>query len=481
MTHLTTSCTAINVSELVQFAQLCVAGTLGSVLLAFPDGVDRAVLLRVGGPHPQTVPFERSSKAPMVWEAPFRLCEAGAYTVHVRHYMDDPWKQEPVPRRGQRWTWPSCAITGRRAVLVEKHEWHYAGTGAPCLRGLWHYAGDASVTRNDALGVIRMAPSPWAACADPLDANLSSSCQAAALHMLQYAPPHRSLHGWGGPLANARLLGPNVSLCLAGDSHMRALVCKLAANASLPPTTATAKLGRCGSNCRLSSCPCQLPFAVHYDTMVFGEAPVHGRQIYNRFTHSPRARLEEAFHNLSRNLDRDARSERWLGENRCGAVLINIAHWPAAWQDGAPWMLGQYRERVGAMMQWAAQMQAKLRIPVGWLAHTPYPLNEGNIGRYGVGQTLAEQTNCPPKDWRFPHVLTAYHRLAISLAKAAGVDMLDRYEPTFQLQELATAEHYGEPAAHEAAHLILDWLKERGVVKNTATCPRSRGARGVTG
>ena len=257
---------------------------------------------------------------------------------------------------------------------------------------------------------------------------------------------------------------------------MRELVCKLAANASLPPTTATAKLGRCGSNCRLSSCPCQLPFAVHYDTMVFGEAPVHGRQIYNRFTHSPRARLEEAFHNLSRNLDRDARSERWLGENRCGAVLINIAHWPAAWQDGALWMLGQYRERVGAMMQWAAQMQAKLRIPVGWLAHTPYPLNEGNIGRYGVGQALAEQTNCPPKDWRFPHVLTAYHRLAISLAKAAGVDMLDRYEPTFQLQELATAEHYGEPAAHEAAHLILDWLKERGVVTNTVTCPRSRGA-----
>ena len=75
------------------------------------------------------------------------------------------------------------------------------------------------------------------------------------------------------------------------------------------------------------------------------------------------------------------------------------------------------------------------------------------------------------------HRLTiAYHRLAISLAKAAGVDMLDRYEPTFPLQELATAEHYGEPAAHEAAHLILDWLKERGVVTNTVTCPRSRGA-----
>ena len=69
-------------------------------------------------------------------------------------------------------------------------------------------------------------------------------------------------------------------------------------------------------------------------------------------------------------------------------------------------MLDQYRERVGAMLQWAARMQRERGIPVGWLASTPYPLNEGNIGRYGVGQANAEQTNCPPKDWRFPHVLS---------------------------------------------------------------------------
>ena len=67
-------------------------------------------------------------------------------------------------------------------------------------------------------------------------------------------------------------------------------------------------------------------------------------------------------------------------------------------------MLVQYRERVGAMLQWAARMQRERGIPVGWLAPTPYPLNEGNIGRYGVGQANAEQTNCPPKDW--PTVVT---------------------------------------------------------------------------
>ena len=100
-------CTAIGIREPAQSAQLCVAGSTGTVRLTFADGLERAILLRVGGPHPQTVPFVQSSRALTAWEAPFRLCAPGSYTVHVRHYMDDPWRQQPVPGRGFRWTWPS--------------------------------------------------------------------------------------------------------------------------------------------------------------------------------------------------------------------------------------------------------------------------------------------------------------------------------------------------------------------------------------
>ena len=128
---------AITIRELAESAQLCFAGSTGMVRLSFADSIERALLLRVGGPHPQTALFVQSRSMPTAWEAPFRLCEPGAYTVHVRHYMDDPWKQVPVPGRVTRWTWPSCAITGSRAVLVERHEWHYAGAGGSCLHGLW--------------------------------------------------------------------------------------------------------------------------------------------------------------------------------------------------------------------------------------------------------------------------------------------------------------------------------------------------------
>ena len=72
-----------------------------------------------------------------------------------------------------------------------------------------------------------------------------------------------------------------------------------------------------------------------------------------------------------------------------------------------------------------------------------------------------------------PQVLSAYHRAATELAEAAGVDVIDRYGPTFQLPELAVAEHYGEPSAHAAAHLILDWLKARGVIAEArGACPQ---------
>lgn len=63
---------------------LCRRGEHGTLLVAtLADDTDVAMLLRVGGPHPQTSMFERSATSARVWIAPFSRCLAG--TVHPVH------------------------------------------------------------------------------------------------------------------------------------------------------------------------------------------------------------------------------------------------------------------------------------------------------------------------------------------------------------------------------------------------------------
>ena len=70
--------------------RVCVHNRVGRVEVTSDDALDRWLVLRVGGPHPQISLFERT--APRSWRANFKLCRAGRYTIHVRAMMaQQPW------------------------------------------------------------------------------------------------------------------------------------------------------------------------------------------------------------------------------------------------------------------------------------------------------------------------------------------------------------------------------------------------------
>ena len=148
-------------------AKVCVTGVDGKVHISFPEDIERSILLRVGGPHPQTVLFEQHGAG--VFVALFKLCEAGEYTLHVRRLVDNPWEVSPLPSMGNRSSWTSCAIFDERAILVQRHTLRFNGAKKPCLLGLWHYSGVNDTlhlaARDEALGEIRLAPNEkWSEC-----------------------------------------------------------------------------------------------------------------------------------------------------------------------------------------------------------------------------------------------------------------------------------------------------------------------------
>ena len=94
---------------------VCCNRSHGLAVLRASSSSSRATMLRVGGPHPQTVLFARSaSRSQATWVAPFALCRAGEYHVHVRHIIDDPFA-------GGRW-WTGCPVHfAPEAVLVARY------------------------------------------------------------------------------------------------------------------------------------------------------------------------------------------------------------------------------------------------------------------------------------------------------------------------------------------------------------------------
>ena len=91
------------------------------------------MLLRVGGPHPQTHLFRRHGDS--TWVARFRLCESGRYTASVL-LMTTP---SPSLRRN------SCPLFHTPdGTLLQSHEWmisdeRAAPVPASCADGLWRW------------------------------------------------------------------------------------------------------------------------------------------------------------------------------------------------------------------------------------------------------------------------------------------------------------------------------------------------------
>ena len=110
-------------------------------------------LLRVSGPHPQTVLFDGTRGG--AWVARFRMCSPGVYTLYVREVLRAPWAQWRDDRWEERPGTPPCAHGNWTAgVRLRRYAFRYrpAASGAlgqllrrpaSCSSGLWAWSRSA--------------------------------------------------------------------------------------------------------------------------------------------------------------------------------------------------------------------------------------------------------------------------------------------------------------------------------------------------
>ena len=89
---------------------------------------------------------------------------------------------------------------------------------------------------------------------------------------------------------------------------------------------------------------------------------------------------------------------------------------------------------------------------------------------------MISQINCPPTDWRFPHVLAAYNAAVRRIAISLNVSYLDLWQSSLDVLELSEdGTHYGcskdmlvsqacsgSPVGDAHAEMILQWLLAEG-------------------
>ena len=146
----------------LRLARVCHNDTHGAVFLAFAQQTsedqqrsatteepERVILLRVGGPHPQTTRFRRlrmvldvAGRGQTAWVASFRLCDAGAYMASIRMVVRN--NVTLLNNVTQMWSWnnEACAMHHllNESVLVDAHTFHdRAFASTHCADGLWHW------------------------------------------------------------------------------------------------------------------------------------------------------------------------------------------------------------------------------------------------------------------------------------------------------------------------------------------------------
>ena len=444
--------------------QICVNISHGACSLNFATSEDRIMLLRIGGPHPQTVffapgnassgtggwraPFRtvldrrggsRERHLPKIsndgqqWHALFRLCEPGTYTASVLLTMERPWDDKWYAR---------CPIhhNASRATILRRHVWRHQSSASHsrhACTGLWHWrrhtsdgtqdeelSNQESAYRN--LGVVALAPHPW---------RQSLHVRFRGLHFNH----GKSMH-W---LKIIQRAAQRVPLCLAGDSHTRGLTNRLIA---LGDPTGQA---------------CDLLEAQKTKATCVSESFVNFKTLY-----------PVQLHRLLEMVGANNKSEL----ANCAALVVNVGQWSASYAGGMPWAVERYGATLEPVLRSLQRFGAANGVRVAWLSTSPYPLNSGNGAFFhakhfarsasGLDNGLEQRyrkklahTTCPPGDWRFPHVLSGYNQQAAAVAAKYNVTFIDTWRINFDLFDLSYDNmHYYDPVALHVAMEVLYWL-----------------------
>ena len=382
--------------------RVCVHNRVGRVEVTSDDALDRWLVLRVGGPHPQISLFERT--APRSWRANFKLCRAGRYTIHVRAMM----AQQPWLEWSANWTAhptrPPCAGPWYAGAILPQHiiEHDGAASTTSCAGGLWSWP-DSNEYRSAAgtmLEQITPAPHPNRTSLQTLFGSLRFTEPSPRRANAALTPPPIQ------PPANA---ASSLIICVVGDSQMRTLADGIvqhlveaaraaAARRAEEPLAACPKNPTGAQTCKRIVCAGSTQnVSVHYFRASYGN------ELATQLPFTGRPTLTEH-----------------LGR-QCSVALFNSGQWWASWKKKpkpphtalAP---GEYATHVEALM---AQLKT-IRVPVAWVATNPYPINAGGPDYTWSRARPYDMSACPPGERRFLHVLHAYNRHAKRLAACMG-------------------------------------------------------------
>ena len=441
------------------WARLCLDGRSGRVEVS-DNTLDRWLLLRVGGPHPQVALFERVNASS--WQAHFRVCRSGRYTLVIRAMMLQPWQEwfhnwTEYPQR------TPCAGSWAERKLLQ-HNFIYSGHSADpkgCMTGLWSWGTVGEGTANYSIASEKL--EDLTPALHPNHSALESIY--GMLHFTEQPSSHHSL-----PPPSPSSLPSSLRICVFGDSHMRTLADNLVqrlvqvesknvrCRRPLKTPTRCDKNMNGGATCLRSVC-----VGESYNVTVRYYRSEYGTELSEPF---PRANDPPLENHLARS---------------CSSVLFNSGQWWAAYKlkpKLPPWAAASeqpttlsrsearspaiYSKVMAGVMARIAALAARSALRVAWVSTNPTPVNAGGKDYEWFRAKPYDMSRCPPTERRFPHVLHAYNEEARRHAAAHGVPYIDTWEVALPLLDLSEdGAHYAlgvTPVAHPQTNRVLAWV-----------------------
>ena len=404
--------------------ELCHNATFGLVLVNVDSDIERAMVLRIGGPHPQVVLFERAGWRS--WLAPFRLCQPGLYTALVRLITVDPFadfelnasRMTSLPRTlfygmqrpitlGLGFVQRCTHHQNRSGLVLPRFEFRLEQGEVGCSSCLWTWQEGLSpvgIEARDRLSDFAETPHAYHTSRKlPLEPGRGAG-MAAHFRELSYRSNGQdnlqgaSLAWWRQESSEAR----GSPLCLLGDSHLRNLANALVA---LRDSSCDAE-GRQQNKtlCRLAKGQKTL---VHF-MLTRSEKSRAGRI---RFYSGSKLR-----NNYPRELE------------HCGAIVMSYGQWGLSYQQLSigPMTLPMFVKEVGRAIRWLWGFCKNIHFPCAWMGISPSPLVMKGGRRYTQGASLmTTQVQCPPREWRLPHLIHRLNLAAHAAAEHRGLDYID--------------------------------------------------------
>jgi hypothetical protein len=119
----------------------------------------------------------------------------------------------------------------------------------------------------------------------------------------------------------------------------------------------------------------------------------------------------------------------------CTHVFINFGQWPLGWPSNpTPWLFDRYKCAVSTTLQHVLLLKGlHPHIRLTWVTTNPHPISSRLL-------------TCPPTDWRYPHLIRAYNKIAIDEIQQisnGSIHVLDTWSIVFPLFDLSfDSAHY---------------------------------------